>query len=93
MMIKVYSEGKIRYFKSERPIQRSYYSTTEIAKMLGETNYTIRFWVKEFDIKPYKSEWYRKYTPEMVAKLHKIHNLLRIQMFTIKGAKHKLINE
>jgi len=63
--------------------------------MLDLTPSLIRFWETEFrEIRPQKNrQGNRVYTPRDVEILRKIHYLLKVQKYTIKGAKEKLRHE
>ncbi|AJA48663.1 putative transcriptional regulator [Clostridium pasteurianum DSM 525 = ATCC 6013] len=62
-----------------------YYSTTEVAKMLGELDSTIRFWCTKFkDFIPIKRQGsHRRFKEEDINTLKQIQKLLRINHFTI----------
>ena len=78
-------------FISERPIKKQYFSIGEVARILNERTFVIRFWTNEF-FKVIKRVHHgnRLYSRIDLAKLHVIQNLLRVEKYTINGAKQKL---
>lgn len=63
----------------------------ELAALLGEPTYVLRFWEAEFGIKPQRSKrGQRVYTPRHVADFIAIRKLLREWKFTIEGARAQL---
>jgi DNA-binding transcriptional MerR regulator len=72
--------------------EKRYYSIGEIAKAFDVNPSLLRFWEKEFkEINPKKKKGgSRKYTPEDVVTIQKIHNLLKEKGLTIEGAKKQL---
>jgi len=77
---------------SQSIIHKQYYTIGEVAKMLDLTPSLIRFWETEFrEIRPKKNrQGNRVYTQRDVDTLRKIRYLLKVQKYTIKGAKEKL---
>lgn len=77
---------------TEVPPQKLYWSIGEIADELCVTTSAIRFWLREFDMKIKKSHLTgnRQFTSADRRKLHRIHHLLHVEQFTIKGAKRQL---
>lgn len=72
-------------------IKENYLSTTKICETLKETRSTIYWWCSAFGIESsHKSCGQLYFSRDNVAILHNIQNLLRVQNFTIKGAKQKL---
>lgn len=72
-------------------IQKRYYTCPEIAAMLFERASCIRFWAKQFNVKAHITTHSRKlYTRFAVARFHEIKSLIRVQRFTLEGAKQKL---
>lgn len=74
-------------------IRKEYFTIEEIAVMLNESHSCINFWRKAFGIPAWHSKglnhaW--KFSRPMVAKFHVIKQLIRIEKFTIEGAKRKL---
>lgn len=76
-------------------IQKQYYTIGEVARDLDLTPSLIRFWETEFrEINPKKNrKGNRVYTPKDIEMLRKIRYLLKVQKYTIKGAKEKLRQE
>lgn len=72
--------------------EKRYYSIGEIAKAFDVNPSLLRFWEKEFkEINPRKKKGgSRKYTPEDVVTIQKIHHLLKEKGLTIEGAKKQL---
>jgi DNA-binding transcriptional MerR regulator len=74
------------------PPQRLYYSISEVADLLGEEQYVLRYWEKEFSqLRPQKNRaGNRAYAPRDIAIVQAIHKLLREERYTISGAKELL---
>ena len=72
--------------------EKRYYNIGEIAKAFDVNPSLLRFWEKEFkEINPKKKKGgSRKYTPEDVVTIQKIHHLLKEKGLTIEGAKKQL---
>lgn len=63
----------------------------ELAKHVGVERFVIRFWEKEFNLKPTRSDGgQRFYQNEDLHKFKTIKTLLYDQGFTIAGAKQQL---
>ena len=75
---------------SDWEIQKKYFRISEVAQILNVTQSKIRFWNEKFNIGAQLGDHGRLYTREMVAKLHVIYTLLKVDKFTIEGAKQKL---
>ena len=71
---------------------RKYYSIGEVAKLLNVSTSLIRFWEKNFSsLQPRKNEQgARRYTRADIAQLSKIHQLVKKQGYTLKGAKEAI---
>lgn len=69
-----------------------YYTTGQVAKILGENESTIRFWCDEFDhfLNIRRSGRNRQFTATDIKKLEYIRYLLRQENFTIKQVKEFL---
>lgn len=69
-----------------------YYTTGQVAKILGENESTIRFWCDEFDefLKILRSGRNRQFTSLDIKRLEYIKYLLRKENFTIKQVKEFL---
>lgn len=86
----------------EKEIQKKYWSIGEIAAMLHEENYTIRFWESEFPhvITPQRRirgapgpgtrRVDRFYTEKDVEAVKRVWHLLRVELYTLAGAKRQL---
>jgi DNA-binding transcriptional MerR regulator len=83
-------DASLNYFRSEQPIQQRYFTAPQIARMIGETPVTVRYWALEFGVyrKGGQHTWH--YTRESVARFHIIKELLRNAKYTIAGAKLQL---
>ena len=73
-------------------IKRQYYTIGEVAKELDLAPSLIRFWETEFrEVNPKKNrKGNRVYTPKDIETLRKIRYLLKVQKYTIKGAKERM---
>jgi DNA-binding transcriptional MerR regulator len=78
----------------EKPVEKLYYSITEVAEMLDVNASLIRFWEKEFQtIAPTKNKkGNRLFTPADIEQLKLIHHLVKDRGFTLEGARQKLKN-
>lgn len=72
--------------------KKLYYSIGEVAEMLDLSASQIRFWETQFpELTPRKSrKGDRKFTESEIELLRKINQLLKVEGFTIKGAKEAL---
>jgi DNA-binding transcriptional MerR regulator len=79
----------------EKEITKLYYTIGEVADMFNVNVSHIRFWTNEFSaLKPTKNnKGNRLYTPEDIEVIRKIHELVKVQGFTLKGAQAKLKEE
>ena len=76
------------------PLTKPYSSIAEVAKEIGESESTIRYWEKEFRIPTHKSpKGTRQFTLDNIEQLKKIRFLLRDQKLTIDGARKRLRNK
>lgn len=75
--------------------RKLYYSIGEVAKIYNVNTSLIRFWEKEFDIiKPKKNKkGNRLFTPKDLDNFNKIYELVKIEGFTLDGAKKALKNK
>ena len=73
---------------------KMYWTIREVADELQIQTSTIRYWEQEFpECKPklkYKENGWRKYTLKDRNFIHKLHDLLHVQRYTIEGAKQVL---
>lgn len=76
----------------EKTIEKMYYSMSEVSKMMGLPQSTLRFWEKEFDIlRPKKNaKGNRYFTAADIDNLKIIYHLVKERGYTIQGAKDKL---
>lgn len=75
-----------------KELTKLYYSIGEVANMFNVNSSLIRFWEKEFsNIKPKKNKkGNRMFTPKDIENFEKIYHLVKLQGFTLEGAKKKL---
>ena len=73
----------------EKDLHKLYYSIGEVAKIFEVNTSLIRFWEKEFSIiQPKKNKkGNRMFTPKDIVNINKIHHLVKIEGFTLDGAK------
>ena len=98
--------GKIRTFNSAadyphlrimlpKSITKLYYSIGEVASMVGVETHVLRYWEAEFDeLRPRKNRVGRRiYTAEDIAVIESIMHLLRVEKYTVEGARRVLRRE
>ena len=80
--------------KTNRKIEKIYYSIREVAEFFEVNPSLIRFWEKEFDIlQPHKNKkGNRLFTKEDLNHLRIIYHLVRERGYTLQGAREKLKN-
>ncbi|MEL6124149.1 MAG: MerR family transcriptional regulator [Bacteroidota bacterium] len=73
-------------------LTKRYYTISEVSQLLEVNNSLLRFWETEFkEIKPQKgSNGVRRYTSKDILLLEKIHDLVKVQGYTIDGARKQL---
>ena len=73
----------------DKPIEKLYYSIGEVAKHFNVATSLIRFWESEFDfLRPQKNQkGNRRYTKEDMEKISMVYNLVKVQGYTLSGAK------
>ncbi len=72
-------------------IPKHYYSIGEVAEKLKVPNTLLRFWEKEFNLKPNRNRiGRRRYSVKDLQSIEQIYRLLKIELYTIKGAKRQL---
>ncbi|HPT10237.1 MAG TPA: MerR family transcriptional regulator [Bacteroidales bacterium] len=78
--------------KTNRKIEKIYYSIGEVAEFFEVNPSLIRFWEKEFDIlKPHKNnKGNRLFTKQDLNHLRIIYHLVRERGYTLQGAREKL---
>ena len=78
---------------TEKELTKVYYSIREVAELFDVNTSLIRFWHKEFEkyIKPkVNAKGNRMFTPKDVVAISKIYNLVKVQGFTLDGARKSL---
>jgi len=73
-------------------VEKLYYSIGEVAERLGVNPSLIRFWEKEFpEIRPQKtSKGNRQFTIQDISLLENIYRLVKVEGFTLAGAREHL---
>ena len=73
-------------------IKKLYYSISEVAKMFGVETHVLRYWESEFkELKPKKNRAGRRtYRSSDIELISKIKHLLKVEKYTIEGAKKVL---
>ncbi len=76
----------------ERPVEKLYHTIGEVAEMLEVNTSLLRYWEKEFGgLRPKRTgKGDRLYTKDDIAKIERIHELVKVKGFTISGAKEAL---
>ena len=76
----------------EKEITKKYFTIGEVAQKFEINTSQLRFWESEFEIlNPKKNKkGSRKYRLKDIEIIKKIHDLLKIDGFTIEGAKKKV---
>ena len=69
-----------------------YYSITEVAEHLDVAPSLLRYWEKEFPelVLKRNSKGTRFYTQENIEYLEMIHDLVKVEGFTLQGARNQL---
>ncbi len=75
-------------------MKKLYFSISEVANIIDEEAYTLRYWEKKFPVaKPKKSKAGRRvYTESNIATFQLIKKLIRNEKFTILGTQ-KILSE
>lgn len=70
-------------------LKKLYYAIGEVAEMFEVNTSLIRFWEKEFpSIQPKKNKkGNRLFTPKEIEKIDTIYTLVKVQGYTLDGAK------
>jgi DNA-binding transcriptional MerR regulator len=73
-------------------LTKLYYSIGELAAMLEVNTSLLRFWEKEFEFQIGKknAKGNRMYGIKEIAFINHVYQLVKIQGFTLDGAKHQL---
>ena len=76
-----------------QPIEKRYFSISEVAKMLNVKPSLLRFWEKEFkQIQPKtNARGKRSYRQEDIDTIRRIYDLVKVQGLTLEGARKSLI--
>ncbi len=71
---------------------KKWFTVTEVSEMLNIPSTVLRYWETEFEeLKPRKNKHgKRMYNHEDIELLKKLHYLLKVKKYTIKGAKDAL---
>ena len=73
------------------PVNLAPWRIGDVARKVGVTVVTLRYWEQEFRLRPKRSKGgQRYYSPEQVSKLRSIKKLLHTRLYTVAGAKKKL---
>ncbi|MDY5857644.1 MAG: MerR family transcriptional regulator [Porphyromonas sp.] len=74
--------------KKER-VKKLYYSISEVSKLLGESETTLRYWEEAFPhTAPKRSQGgTRRYTEDKIESLRTVQRLVRQEGMTLEGAK------
>lgn len=74
-------------------MQKKQFRIGELAKKLNVERFVIRFWEKEFNLKPQRSNGGQRFYEERdFTKFQQIKELLHNKRFTINGARQQLSN-
>lgn len=72
-------------------IQRRYWMIGELAEELGVATSMLRFWQSEFHFAVHRdAKGNRRFTAQEVEKVKEIHRLLKVEGYTIRGAKRQM---
>lgn len=77
---------------SDQPLDKRYYTISEVAEMFQVSKSLIRFWENEFDsLRPHKnSKGDRRFTPQNIEQFRLIHQLVKERGFTLDGAQQEI---
>lgn len=80
---------------SNKGIQKLYYSIGEVSDKTGLEPHVLRYWESEFDeLQPRKNRAGRRvYTEEDIAVVERIQHLVRVDKYTLEGARQVLEQE
>jgi len=75
----------------DEPIKKIYWTVGEVAAELHVHWSLIHYWMKEFhiEVKRSRHNW-RMFTAEDRERLREIYFLVKVEMFTLKGARKQL---
>ena len=76
----------------EKSLTKAYYTIGEVSELFAVNASLIRFWHKEFSqIKPkINAKGNRLFTPKDVLTIQRIYQLVKVEGFTLDGAKKSL---
>jgi len=76
----------------DNELTKLYYTIGEVSRMFGVSNSLLRYWQTEFPgLKPGKSKkGDRKYVKKDILYIEKIFNLVKVQGYTLDGARNEL---
>ena len=71
---------------------KKYYTIGEVAQLLSVSTSLIRFWEKKFPaLQPKKNkQGARRYTQADIAQLRKVYHLVKLQGYTLQGAREAM---
>lgn len=77
----------------DEPIQKIYWTVGELAAELHVSWSLIHFWMKQFHVEVKRSHknW-RMFNAKDCERMREIYYLVKVEGFTLKGAKRKLEN-
>ena len=80
---------------TEDKITKLYYSIGEVAKLVGVETHVLRYWENEFpQLNPRKNNAGRRtYTRKDLEAAYRIYELLRVDKYTLAGARQILESE
>jgi DNA-binding transcriptional MerR regulator len=79
---------------SPKKCAQAFRTITEVAAWLEIPLYVLRFWEREFDdLRPLRRSGRRYYRPEDLALVRRIHGLIYLEGYTIKGVQRVLANK
>ena len=71
--------------------QGKHYLVTEVCRRLGIKPHILRYWEREFAIKPDRNSAGRRiYSEAQLERLQLIKHLIRTEKLTVAGARHQL---
>lgn len=83
---------KPELFSNVEEVEKLYFSAAEVSAILKESQSCIRLWNDQILQNDERFRTRRIYTKEILAKLHIIKDLIRVQKYTILGVKQKMKN-
>lgn len=77
--------------QQQEETEKLYYTISEVSQLFDINASTIRFYEKEFNLKPTKNKkGNRLFTRKDIESLYKIVDLVKTKGFTLQGAKEQL---